>query len=233
MIPSNPFCTRFVRPGAIAYRFPTDQNGASENPPQLGDQAELQLICDRLKIDRVGLIVGPHGSGKSTLLQSLMPVLEPGYRKVLLWQLCDPRPAGPISRLRYSRRSWRMINQQFSRMNEHDLLIIDGIDQLSALNRFHLLHRSRKRGPSILATAHRPTADRPWYATRVLFETKLDRHRICELTEQLLRDSPIELTGIVKRKLASRDCSRMTNLRDFWFECYDDVQDHLRQPLES
>jgi len=228
VIQSNPFCTRFVRPGAIPYRFPSDQNRASENPSLLDDQAKLQLICTQLQIDRVGMIIGPHGSGKSTLLKSLMPVLEPGYRKVLLCQLCDPRSGGPISRLRHTRQSWRMISQQFSRMDDRDLLIIDGIDQLSTLNRFGLLLRSNKRGPSILATAHRP-----WFSTRVLFETKLDRHRICELTEQLLRDSPIELIGIVSRKLASHDCSRMTNLRDFWFECYDDVQDHLRQPLES
>ncbi len=55
---SNPFSTRFVRPGALAYRFPPGESAAT--------------LVERLAASGWrGQIVGPHGSGKSTLVAAL------------------------------------------------------------------------------------------------------------------------------------------------------------------
>ena len=59
----NPFSTRFVEPGAIAYRFPNADG--------------LAALVRRLdETGGWGQLVGPHGSGKSTLLASLLPALR-------------------------------------------------------------------------------------------------------------------------------------------------------------
>ena len=51
---SNPFSTRFIRPGAIEYLFAPGQTADS--------------LIDRLRHNQWrGQIIGPHGSGKSTL----------------------------------------------------------------------------------------------------------------------------------------------------------------------
>ena len=63
-MPSNPFATRFVRPGAMRYHFAL---GESETEAH---RRYRELVRD-LVAKGAGLIVGPHGSGKSTLLRSL------------------------------------------------------------------------------------------------------------------------------------------------------------------
>ena len=60
---SNPFSTRRVRPGAIAYCFP--------------EGVDVETLLARLHENGWrGEIVGPHGSGKSALLATLMPAIE-------------------------------------------------------------------------------------------------------------------------------------------------------------
>ncbi len=60
---SNPFCSRFVRPGAIGYHFPAGES--------------VESIVERLHACQWrGALVGPHGSGKSTLLHALLPALN-------------------------------------------------------------------------------------------------------------------------------------------------------------
>jgi hypothetical protein len=107
-------------------------------------------------------------------------------------------------------------------------LIIDGIEQFWIIDRIRLALRGNKSGPSILATSHRKLLGFP-----LLFETNLDQTRINELTEQLIKNSSPPLEGLVRDKLANHDWERNTNLRDFWFECYDDVQTFQRQSLTS
>lgn len=238
MIPSNPFCTRFVRPGAIRYRFPTEENGVGKNRTEKhregehggrhNELAEMESICRQLHSSRAGLIIGPHGSGKSTLLHTLMPMLECEYRNVVHMQLCFSSPAKTGNRYRHSRRSWREIKTEWLQLERGDLLVIDGIEQLWLLDRLQLLSRSNDQSPALLATSHQRLL-----GMQVVFETKLDRQRVAELTEHLLRDSPAKLMGLVKRKLANHDCVSTINLRDFWFECYDDAQIYQRPLMES
>ena len=60
---SNPFSTRFVRPGAIPFCFPQGEGAGT-------------LVTRLERQGWWGQIVGPHGSGKSTLLAQLRPHLE-------------------------------------------------------------------------------------------------------------------------------------------------------------
>lgn len=216
MIPSNPFCTRFVRPGAVAYRFAADQSG------------QLDSIVKRIKGVRHGLIIGPHGSGKSTLIHSLLPILRREYPNVVCCQLCDSKSPHPIDRLRQAQGQRRQLQHCLRQLNHQDLLIIDGIEQLTVVNRIRLSRFGNRSGPSVLATCHRPS-----FGFQPLFETSVHRHTAWELTEQLIQNSPPPLVGLVRNKLANQDWERTTNLREFWFECYDDVQTYQQQNLAA
>src|SRR5262245_49587973 len=68
-VSSNPFSTRFIRPGAIPFIF------------SAGESAES--LVDHLRVNNWrGQIIGPHGSGKSTLLAALLPALQAAGRTV-------------------------------------------------------------------------------------------------------------------------------------------------------
>ena len=57
---SNPFSSRYVRPGAIPFFFPED--------------CRVELLLSRLEENGwQGEILGRHGSGKSALLAHLIP----------------------------------------------------------------------------------------------------------------------------------------------------------------
>ncbi len=87
---SNPFATRWVKPGAVRYCFPADVN--------------TQTLIEKLK-DRHwrGAIVGPHGSGKSTLLCELISAIEQQEINVQRISLCDGQRKLPVGFLRQVR----------------------------------------------------------------------------------------------------------------------------------
>jgi hypothetical protein len=125
----NPFSTRCVRPGAIAYRFPA---GCSADK-----------LVDRLQANGWrGQIVGPHGSGKSTLLAALIEAIRKRGRAVLLIELHDGQRRLP----KQSRLSLRSTADA--------LVIVDGYEQLSHFSRMRLKRLCAKRGLGLLVTAH-------------------------------------------------------------------------------
>ena len=126
--PSNPFATRFTRPGAIAFQFPGGQS-----PEQLVERLRHQ--------DWRGQIIGPHGSGKSTLLASLSPALAAAGRQVVLVRLHEgERRLPPVA----NPGAWQADTQ----------VLIDGYEQLGLLARFQLRRSQAKRGCGLLVTAH-------------------------------------------------------------------------------
>lgn len=140
--PMNPFATRYVRPGAIAFRFRPGESAA-------------QLVARLQANGWQGQIVGPHGSGKSTLLAALRPELERAGRNVLSIALHDGERRLPpsLARLRSLRAP--------------DLLVIDGFEQLSAFARGSIKRRCRRQACGLLATGHADLG-LPWlYSTRV------------------------------------------------------------------
>jgi DNA replication protein DnaC len=128
---SNPFATRFVRPGAATYLFPDGQSGE-------------QLVQKLAECDWVGQIVGPHGSGKSTLLFTLMPLLAAHGRRPTLVTLHDGQRRLPEDA------------EAVIDLGPPALLVVDGYEQLSRWRRRVLERRRRRAGTGLLVTAHEP-----------------------------------------------------------------------------
>jgi hypothetical protein len=127
---SNPFSTRFVRPGAIPYLFdpPHNAEGLVERLAEAGWR---------------GQIVGPHGSGKSTLLATLSEPLARAARRAWSVALHDGARRLPAD--------WT----GQAKSAAANLIVIDGYEQLSVLSRFHVKAHCRRLGWGLLVTAHR------------------------------------------------------------------------------
>src|SRR5262245_50784564 len=79
---TNPFATRWVRPGAIPYYFADCTNAAP--------------LVEKLKENHWrGAIVGAHGSGKSTLISIVVPLIEAAGRRVRAISLHDRQRSLP------------------------------------------------------------------------------------------------------------------------------------------
>lgn len=124
---SNPFSTRFIRPGAIPYLFEEGESTAS--------------VIERLRShDWGGQIIGPHGSGKSTLLAALVPALAAAGRAVISLALHQgERRLPPFDR---------------EQLTASAQLIIDGYEQLSWWSRWRVRSLCRRASAGLLVTAH-------------------------------------------------------------------------------
>jgi hypothetical protein len=124
---SNPFSTRYIRPGAIPYLFP---NGDS-----------VSGLVERLAASGWrGQIIGPHGSGKSTLLAALVPAVEAAGRRVVSVALHQGEHRLPaIDR---------------AALSSTTLLVIDGYEQLSWWSRWRVHRLCKQRAAGLLVTAH-------------------------------------------------------------------------------
>lgn len=212
---SNPFCTRFIRPGKIEYRFAGDRSAD-------GAANSIDEMIDRLRRRPAGLIVGPHGSGKTTLLHSLDRQLRDAYVQVARLQLSAPRSSSPLDRWRHRRRWASAALERQSGLADRGLLIIDGLEQLWRPDRRRLLRRLRRQDQTLLATSHTPLG-----GMAALHRTDVDGQIVAALTDRLLAEAPPAVTKMVRRELQRQDWSRLTNVRELWFDLYDLVQPHL------
>lgn len=125
----NPFSTRFVRPGAVAYT--------------LSPRHDLANLAARFEtIGRVGQIVGPHGSGKSTLLADLIRLWENNSERVLLIELHDGQRRLP-TRL-----------SDLARTESPSLIAVDGYEQLSRRAARGVRRFCRRRRLGLVVTTH-------------------------------------------------------------------------------
>lgn len=138
--PENPFSSRCIRPGAIAFLFPAG--------------LDVGTLLDRLRVAGWrGEIVGPHGSGKSTLLAALRAALTQAGRTTFLIQLHDGERRLPV--------------EQLAAAGEGDLLLVDGFEQLGLFARCRLARLCRRRKLGLVVTSHRPTGMPTLYRTSV------------------------------------------------------------------
>jgi energy-coupling factor transporter ATP-binding protein EcfA2 len=126
---SNPFATRFTRPGALEYAFCEGQ--------------DAQKLCAQLEANGWwGQIVGPHGSGKSTLLHTLAAELE-ARRRTVVWFTQTQ-----------SERSLAATDDETLAWNASTQVIVDGYEQLGWLGRRWLQRMCRRQRAGLLVTAH-------------------------------------------------------------------------------
>ena len=142
---SNPFATRYVRPGALPYLFPAGTDAAA-------------LVARLRRHGWWGQITGPHGSGKSTLLQTLLPPLEDAGRRIALYELHPG--ATRLSAAREPPGSW----------DDRTQVVIDGYELLGWLPRLWLRRTCAARHAGLLVTAHRRRGLPEIWQTEVTFE---------------------------------------------------------------
>lgn len=126
---SNPFATRYVRPGALEFLLPSGTTFAN--------------LLDKLR-DRAwrGQILGPHGTGKSTLLHSLAPLLKEQGR-TLVW-FTQNQGARSLAVTSAQAKMWTATAQ----------VIVDGYEQLGYWTRWWLNDACKRAGAGLLVTTH-------------------------------------------------------------------------------
>ena len=123
---SNPFSTKFIRPGAIAYQCTP------------GKSIAYYADCF-LSNARRGQVVGPHGSGKSTFVMAFQKELAARGLDVHLITLHSFDKSGLNSLLTFQPGS---------------ILILDGFEQLPHWRRFRIILSTRRRNIGLLTTSH-------------------------------------------------------------------------------
>jgi hypothetical protein len=144
LVATNPFATRWVRPGAIAFHFPEHVSPAT-------------LLARLEALHGWGEIVGPHGSGKSTLLATLIPHLEQSGRVVRLFELHDGERCLPV-RLR-----------ELS-VDAATTVVVDGYEQLSWWHSWRLRSHVRRHGGGLIVTTHSSSGLPRLFETRVTLD---------------------------------------------------------------
>ena len=235
-IHSNPFATRFTRPGVLGYCFTAERLGVDALMQQREcavdaiaaeetDPFAIDRLVQSLAQRRASLIVGPHGSGKTTLLHSLTPALREQFSPVDLLRLGGCDSSRLTDRIRHTLGVDHQVRSRLVSAQRCGLLVIDGGEQLSGWQWRRLIRRVGRGGPALLATSHRPLP-----GIEVLYRTGLDAKLIQRLTERLLQDVPPEIASPARVELECRDLDAISNLREFWFELYDLLQSRLLNP---
>lgn len=97
--------------------------------------------------------------------------------------------------------------------------MIDGLEQLPRWKRLRMLLTTSGRSPTVLATSHRKLLGMP-----TLFQTEMNQELANQLTLGLIGGASEQVYGLVANRLTEHDWDQSENLRDFWFECYDQLQ---------
>jgi energy-coupling factor transporter ATP-binding protein EcfA2 len=191
---SNPFSTRFVRPGAVPFLF----------PPGLGAPGLVRALAAR---GWRGAILGPHGSGKSTLLAALLPALREAGKEPLPVALHDGQRTLPAE-------AWRDLLRPTPPGSR--IAIIDGYEQLGLWQRWRLRRLCRRRGHGLLATAPTPVG------LPVLLRLGVTPETAGRIVERLLGGAPEAAPGPGPADLAARLQRQGGNFREVLFELYDE-----------
>jgi hypothetical protein len=130
-LPTNPFATRFTRPGALQ---PLDERGEPVDA--------VRLLC-RLVPGRVVAIEGPHGHGKSTLLAAIMEAAHAAG-----WHATTVRVRSPLD-------AWRPIITAIM-APKGGLVGCDGWERAAPGTAAIVRLVAAGRGLRVIVTTHRP-----------------------------------------------------------------------------
>lgn len=171
---SNPFATRFTRPGAIEFLFPP-----GESPDSL---------VERLRANAwQGEIVGPHGVGKSSLLAALAEPLAAAGRVVVQAALHQGETTLPAPLDDW--KAWDATTQ----------VVVDGYEQLTWWSRSKLAWRVRERKAGLLVTSHAATGLPLLISVAPKLEVALQVVRQLVPDDQLITDDEVEHTFLACR----------------------------------
>ncbi|HTQ39866.1 MAG TPA: hypothetical protein VMJ32_12630 [Pirellulales bacterium] len=210
---SNPFATRWVRPGAVPYIF--------------SPEANAKLLIEKLRrANWRGAIVGPHGSGKSTLLATLLPLIECMgicVRWITLHNGQRNLPQGVLT-LPLLQKSSETGPRESERSAA--LIVVDGYEQLSWWARRRLATACRRSGWGLLVTMHRePRRNKfpaiffsKFFDFPVLFRTAADLPTLRHMVERVL---PPHGGYIHHEDVATAFHSQQGNVREALFALYD------------
>lgn len=212
---SNPFASRYVRPGELAFR-PVRERAADDL--QVFSSERRQAFIDdfvvRLSEDRCGAIIGDHGTGKSTLLRELAGRLDremPGGAWVQLTQ---------TDRFSEILGNIRTVSRCLRETSPGGVLVIDGAEQLPSVVRGWMARKCRRTGRVVLATSHHDLAG---FST--LHRTALSPALINDLVSELLSDAHGDISSALRaylqNHLQSIELGEVRNLRDLWDELYE------------
>ncbi|NNE00804.1 MAG: hypothetical protein HKN47_26110 [Pirellulaceae bacterium] len=228
---TNPFSTRFVRPGSIPYQFsidrsvdPTSRNPLWSDDPHTTDPCR-RIVHSLLK-SGTGTIVGQHGTGKTTLLHTLANELDIHFDAIEWVQLHAATDRSFATRLRQYRQNTKHLWHCHARLrkwpgqSKRQLLIVDGLEQLNGWTRRRMIQTANRWGHTVLATCHHRI---PTMAT--LFQTATQSSVIERLTDELIAQSPADLQNVIRTELLRRDLTTVENVRELWFDLYDLVAD--------
>ncbi len=182
--------------------------------------------------DYRGQITGPHGSGKSTLCASLRTLLERNGLPVFSWTLHDQTRALPkefyqeleafLKTETKEIQGEEMENQTVPLLptlsqklppSPRGILLLDGYEQLSLLNRLRLRRFCRKNRLGLLVTTHRRQAGLP-----LLCHLNPSFDTLDKIVDYLLDDSPKSPSREVLADLYHR---HRTDFRTILFQLYD------------
>lgn len=184
---SNPFATRFTRPGEIEFLF------------SAGDS--LADLVTRIQQRRQWQILGDHGTGKTTLVNGLIREIE--MRSVF-------KRAERIT-LRDRQRKLPLNSSCWSQFDQHSLLVIDGFEQLSWLQKRRTLRKSKQRDCTLLVTTHRDLGIETLFHCRSSLETA--RAIVSRLCPEIESVDGVDIPRLLEK--------HGNNLRELLFELYD------------
>ena len=214
VVPSNPFVSRRVRPGAIPYLFPT-----------MGDVDGL--ISDLRAKQWIGQIVGPHGSGKSTLIESLVVPLRRGGRKVVRYgytnMSCNKQGVGTLAMFARDGTDSTFFSRGDGVVWDRDTqVIVDGFERLSLYQRLEVYVHCLYQGAGLLVTSHRRT-----FALPVLYRTQGDLAIAWKIVEYLAAD--YAMNPISYQDVSQSFQDHRGNMRELFFSLYDLYETRLCQ----
>ena len=187
----------------------------------MDDQALNELAEKLIQQNGNGQIVGPHGTGKTTLtfeLQKRMARLSDtdiNYHFVR-------KTIGPRRTIRTGKQASGFedgeepVFRQNQTPHSKTILVLDGIELLSWLQRIALIKTCLRKQIGLLVTSHRTVWGLP-----TLVSVKPDRSQFEAIVCQLTRDCDFQIST---DRLAELYTSSNGNIREALMSCYDEFE---------